>query len=193
MDVNGHRSIKSLRSTARRTLGVTLALALLWLPSGAQISREYQLKAVFLFNFTQFVDWPPYAFEEPASPIVIGVLGTDPFGPVLDETVRGEVVRGRPLKVERYRRVEDIKTCHVLYISQSESERLEKIVEELRTKPILTVSEIEGAAQIGVIIRLITAQNKIRFRINVEAAKEGNLTLSSKLLRMAEIVPTDPK
>jgi hypothetical protein len=193
MHVNEHRATESFRIGAGRALVLAVAMALFWLPAGAQTSREYQLKAVFLFNFTQFVEWPPDAFELPASPIVIGVLGADPFGPVLDEAVRGEVVRSRPLKVERYRRIEDVKTCHILYISQSESERLEKIVKQLRTKPVLTVSEIEGAAQAGVIIRLLTEQNKIRFRINVEAAREANLTLSSKLLRMAEIVPTDPK
>src|SRR2546421_10219007 len=82
-------------------------------------SREYQVKAVFLFNFAQFVEWPPAAFAGANSPLVIGILGQDPFGAYLDETVRNEKVNNRLLEIQRYHRVEDIKTCHILFISPS--------------------------------------------------------------------------
>jgi hypothetical protein len=85
-------------------------------------SREYQIKAVFLFNFAQFVEWPPAAFRDSNSPLVIGVLGDNPFGTYLDETVRDEKVGNRPLEVQRYQRVDEIKTCHVLFIGPSGAE-----------------------------------------------------------------------
>src|SRR5207244_3549829 len=95
-------------------------------------SREYQVKAVFLFNFAQFVDWPTQAFAQAQTPLVIGVLGEDPFGAYLDETVRGEKANRRPLSVQRYRQVAEIKTCHVLFISRSETDRLEQILAGLK-------------------------------------------------------------
>jgi hypothetical protein len=157
------------------------------------VSREYPLKAVFLLNFAQFTDWPTNAFDAPDSPFVIGVLGDDPFGVVLDDAVRDEMVNGRKFIVERYHHVEDIKTCHILFISQSETRRLDKIVAELKGKPILTVSDIDGSAYRGVCVRFITENNKIRLRINTDSLKEADLTMSSKLLRVAEIIPAQTK
>jgi hypothetical protein len=149
---------------------------------------EYQLKAVFLFHFAQFVDWPSEAFPEAQTPLVIGVLGEDPFGAHLDETVRGEEVNNRPLVVQRYRQVEEVKTSHILFISRSEADRLEQIVAALKGRHILTVGDAIGFARHGGMIGFVTEKNKIRLRINLEAAKAANLTISSKLLRPAEIV-----
>jgi len=158
------------------------------LPAQAAPPAEYQLKAVFLFNFAQFVEWPTEAFPQKHTPLIIGVLGEDPFGAYLDETVRGEKVNDRPLAVQRYRRVDEIKTCHILFISRSEGDRLEQIVAGLRDRNILTVADAEGFARRGVMIRFVTERNKIRLRINLEAAKAAHLTISSKLLRPAEII-----
>jgi hypothetical protein len=158
----------------------------------AQISREYALKAAFLYNFAQFVEWPAEAFPEADSAFVIGVLGEDPFGSVLNDTVSGEAVRGHRFKVERYRRVEDALACHILFISQSEERRLERILGALKDRPILTVGDFEGFALRGGMIRFITEGNKIRLRINPAPAKEAKLTISSKLLRVAkEVVGAD--
>jgi hypothetical protein len=150
-------------------------------------SAEYQIKAVFLFNFARFVDWPAKAFPDPDAPLVIGVLGEDPFGPYLDETVRGERVNGHPLVVQRYRRVNEIKTCHVLFISRSEGDRLDQILGSLRGRSILTVGETDDFAAQGGMIRLSTEKNKVRMHIKLEAVKAANLVISSKLLRVAEI------
>jgi hypothetical protein len=148
---------------------------------------EYQVKAVFLFNFAQFVHWPPEAFPEAQAPLVIGVLGDDPFGPYLDETVRGEKVNTHPLVVRRYRRVEEIKSCHVLFISQSEANRLEQIIASLKGRNILTVSDANDFGRRGGMVGLVTEKTKIRMRIKLEAVKAANLTISSKMLRVAEI------
>ena len=158
------------------------------LTAQAAPSAEYQLKAVFLFNFAQFVEWPTEAFPQEHTPLIIGVLGEDPFGAYLDETVRGEKVNDRPLAVQRYRRVDEIKTCHILFISRSEGDRLEPIFASLRGRNTLTVGDAVGFAQRGGMIRFVTEKNKIRLRINLEAAKAAHLTISSKLLRPAEIV-----
>src|SRR4030088_1681379 len=90
-------------------------------------SPEYQIKAVFLFNFAQFVQWPPSAFSGADTPLVIGVLGVNPFGAYLDDTVRGEKVDNRSLVVEHYHAVDEIRACHVLFISRSEATHLEQI------------------------------------------------------------------
>jgi hypothetical protein len=156
--------------------------------SAPTVASEYQLKAVFLFNFTQFVEWPPEAFAEPGAPLVIGILGEDPFGAYLDETVRGEMVNGRPLIVQRYRRVDDIKSCHVLFVSRSEAEHLTQVLSSLKGRSILTVSDLDGFTRDGGVIRFATVANKIRLRISLDAAQSAKLTISSKLLRPAEIV-----
>jgi hypothetical protein len=151
-------------------------------------SKEYQIKAAFLFNFAQFVDWPTTAFTNTEAQFCIGILGDDPFGTVLDEMVQGEKVNGHPLVIQRYLNVQDVKDCQILFICRSESEQTEQIVAGLKGKNILTVSDIEGFTKSGGIIQFTTEQNKIHLRISMEAAKNANLTISSKLLRLAEIV-----
>jgi hypothetical protein len=151
-------------------------------------AREFQVKAVFLFNFAQFVEWPPEAFPGATEPFVIGILGDDPFGSYLDEAVRGEKVNNRSLSIVRFSRAEDIKTCHILYISQSEAGRLDQILSALRGRSILTVSDVAQFNHLGGMIRFVTENNKVRLRIDNEAAKSAGLKISSKLLRPSQLV-----
>jgi hypothetical protein len=150
--------------------------------------KEYQVKAAFLFNFAQFVEWPTNAFPTPQTSLVIGLLGDDPFGAVLDEMVRGEIVNGHPLVVQRYRRLEEISTCHILFVSSSERRQMGQILAKVKDRSLLTVGEWDGFAQQGGMIRFVTEKNKIRFRVNLDATRNANLTISSKLLKAAEIV-----
>jgi len=175
------------RAGLRLVLSAVLPLAGLDLAAQTGPAREYQVKAVYLYHFAEFVEWPAEAFPEQTSPLVIGVLGENPFGAYLDETVRGERVNNRPLVLEHYRRVEEIKTCHVLFISRSEAARLDPILARLKGRSILTVGDFDGFAQRGGIIRFVEEKSKIRFKINLAAAKAANLILSSKLLRPADI------
>jgi YfiR/HmsC-like len=154
-------------------------------------SAEYQLKAVFLFNFAQFVEWPAQAYRDAKAPLVIGVLGEDPFGAFLDRLVRGEKVGDRPLIVRRFRRVEDIAECHILFISRSEAATLGQVIAHLKGRSLLTVSDVDTFTRQGGIVRFVTENGKIRLRINVEAAKRCELTISSKILRPAMIVTAD--
>jgi len=157
-------------------------------PAQITSAREYQIKAAFLFNFSQFVEWPPNAFTSPQAPLVIGVLGNDPFGPFLDEAVRGEKSQGRPIVIERCSDPEEACRCHILFVNYPESERLDTALKALNGRSILTVGDTAGFARRGGMIRFITVNNKVRLRVNLDAAKAAGLTLSSKLLRPAEVV-----
>ena len=182
-------------SCVRRRFIQVLALAPVWLavavPVGAQRAAfdEREVKAVFLLNFVQFVEWPPTAFTSPESPIVIGVIGDDPFGRLLDEVVVGEVIRGRRITIARYRRAEDVKACHVLYISRSEAPMYAHILTTLSSQPTLTVGETASFTARGM-IRFLTEGSRIRLEVNVEAVKTAGLTINSNLLRAARIVNT---
>jgi len=180
------------------TLRGRLVLAALLLAAGggiaaapAPVTPEYQIKAVFLFNFGQFVDWPPQTFPRAQSPLVIGILGSDPFDSYLDEVVQGEKVNDHPLVIQRYRRAEDIGSCQILFISRSEAGRLDRVLAGLKGRSILTVGDTEDFARRGGMIRFMTVNNKIRLQINVDAARAAELTISSKLLAPSQIVKTD--
>jgi len=179
--------------TGLRVLCAIAVLALSGLPVEAQVSREFQIKAVFLYNFAQFTEWPENAFPNEKSPIVIGIVGPDPFGPTLEETVRGETIQGHPLTVEHYARVADIKACHILFITQPEIRHIDDILKSVKEKPVLTVADTDGAASAAAIIRFVVENNKVHFRINPEAARAANVSLSSKLLRVADASPSGGK
>ena len=98
-------------------------------------------------------------------------------------------MNGRPLIVARYRRVQEIGDCQILFISRSETAQLEQILASLAGKPVLTVGDVEGFARRGGMIDLATVSGRIELRINLEAARAARLTMSSKLLRPAKVVP----
>jgi hypothetical protein len=168
-------------------------LAAAWLvgvtPLCAAAPSEYQVKAVFLFNFSQFVEWPAQSFAAPDTPFSICIVGEDRFGAALDATVRGESVQGHPFVVKRYSTPGAIESsCHILFIDDSQSAQLDKIMDTVNGHAILTVSDIEHSAEHGAIIQFTSERNRLRLRINVAAAKTAGLTISSKLLRPAQIV-----
>lgn len=153
-------------------------------------SPEHQVEAVFLYHFTRFVTWPPRAFGDAQAPLVVGVLGDDPFGAYLDDVLRGESVNGVPLAARRFRRIDDVGPCLILFVSREGAGRLDAILPHLEGRPVLTVSDAEGFARAGGMVEFVREQGKIGLRINVDAARAAGLTISSKLLRLAEIVRT---
>jgi len=159
----------------------------------ASPTPEYQVKAAFLFNFSEFVSWPPQAFSSADAPLVIAVLGHDPFGADLDAIISGERIGQHPLIVRRYQDVSELAGCHILFIDRSKATDLPQILQALRGRDILTVSDIDGSAESGVMIDLVTQSNHIRMRINVAAAHASGLTISSQLLRPAQIVGPRPE
>lgn len=151
-------------------------------------SQEYQIKAAFILNFLKFIEWPPKVFSDPSAPIVIGILGEDPFNGALEQITQGQTVQGRRIALRWSRQVEDMKTCQVLFISRSEEKLLSHVFDSLGGMSVLTISDAERFAENGGIICLIKQENKIRFQINTHAAGRAGLKISSKLLRLAEII-----
>jgi hypothetical protein len=149
-----------------------------------------QVEAVFLFYFSQFVHWPPRAFADEHAPIVIGVLGDDPFDGALDQAVAGERVNGRPIVVRRLETVDTAADCQVLYISSSNAGHLSQILDALKGRSVLTVSDLGHFTESGGMIAFVLIDDHVRLRINDAAARAAGLTLSSKLLRAA--APTAP-
>ena len=174
----------------RRSCALTLLVLILsgMFPARGQTPKEYQIKAAFLFNFAQFVEWPPASFADANAPICIGVLGDDPFGPVLEQTVQGETINHRKLIIQRSQRVEDLKGCHLVFISKSEKSRLTDIFDGLGSASILTVSETENFARRGGIINFYLEGNKVRFEINSDAAQRKGIKISSQLLKLGKLV-----
>lgn len=169
----------------------TLALGVMEARAAAPAPKEYEVKAAFLFNLVQFVEWPPQAFPTPKTPIIIGILGNDPFGVILDRTVRGETVENRPIAIHRSRKIENLKDCHLLFISKSEKGRLAQIFSSLAGTHCLTVGETDQFARTGGVVNFRPQGADIRFEINMDAARRGGLTISSKLLRLATVIGSE--
>ncbi len=175
--------------------GWLLGLLCLFLAGGGALAAEsaggaaeYQVKAAFLYNFTKFTEWPADAFADTNAPIVIGVVGADPFGQMLDATVAGEVVRNRPLVVRRFRADEDLGGCHVLFISRSEQEHLPALLNPLKGRPVLTLADASGFAEQGGMVNLLLVQKSVKLEINQAVAETAGLRISAKLLNLARSV-----
>jgi hypothetical protein len=167
-------------------MSVLLAFVSSLAPSHAETPtpHEYQVKAAFLYTFIKFVEWPNAGA---ARPLCVAVLGQDPFGEDL-EGIKGKSAKGRSIVIKRYRKVEDVKDCDVLFISASEKGHLARLLKQLQNSPVLTVADHEGFCQAGGMINLITVKNKVGFEINTAAAQRAQLHISSQLLKLAKIV-----
>lgn len=165
---------------------VALAGSPLWAQSPAP-PNEYALKSVFLYNFCHFIEWPEAAFTSPKDPLVIGVVGEDPFGTFLKEAVEGETYHGRPIKIEHYRSAREIKHCHLLFIGRSETAQLNSILGVVSGKSVVTVGETDDFLDRGGMIALPAERNRVRLRMNPKMLREASLEVSSKLLRLADV------
>ena len=173
-------------------LSVSVAVGANAQSSASAATSEYLIKAGFIYNFAQLVQWPSTAFSQADSPIVIGILGTDPFGTSIDRVIENKKLDGRNLIVKRLRWSKDLKDlteCNILFISSSEKEHIPDVINMLKWLPILTIGETPGFAARGGIINLTLEDNKVRFEVNIGAAKQANLNISSRLLALARIVP----
>lgn len=172
-------------STVRRLFAALLMYLLCATALHAQKVSEYQVKAAFVFNFCKFIEWPADVFSAATQPFVIGIVGQDPFGTYLDEIVAGEKIVGHNMSVDRYKSVEEIGDCQILFIGSPgiTAEALNKV----KNKSVLTVSDEPEFNNAGGIIRFYTENEMIRLQINIAAAKEAHLEISSKLLRIAKI------
>jgi hypothetical protein len=153
-----------------------------------EFAREYQVKALFIFNFLQFVEWPLQAYGSADAPLRVAVLGESPFGGALTETVRGEQIRNRVVEVVHATRVEEVLHCQVIFVSRTERANLGHILGVTSSRPILTIGDMPDFARRGGIINFYMEQQKVRFEVNRAAAQQSGLKLASQLLGLARIV-----
>jgi hypothetical protein len=151
---------------------------------------ESQVKAAFIFSFAKFIEWPPPAFTEPDVPMCIGVLGDSALAAELEKVLRDKKINNRTLAAKECRTDQDMKSCHVLFVSSAESKRLPEVLQQLGRTSVLTVSETEHFIRDGGMINLFREGNKFRFQINDQAARNAGLKIASKLLELSRKPPT---
>ncbi len=166
--------------------------ALLLITTADAAPGEYQIKAVFLLNFSRFVEWPPTTFESPDAPFVVGVFGDDPFGADLDQVMKGETVQGRPIVVQRVTSAQEAAQCQILFVHRWSGAPMNKVLDAIDATGTLTVSDDEAAVQRGAMIVLVTQNNRVKLQVNVDRSRAAGLTISSNLLRSAQIVSGGP-
>lgn len=171
----------------RLSVGLLSTVFLQSVVAGQEI-EEYQVKAAYLYNFAKFVDWPAGAFASAASPISICILGEDSFGGALHEVVRDKTAGGRLLVVRTIPELSSARGCHVLFISAVEWKTNRPALGRLAGGAVLTVGETPGFSSSGGIVSFKLEGRRVRFEINVDAARQAQLQISSKLLSLAEIV-----
>lgn len=174
---------------ALRTALIVLAITAIvpgWLR--AADSREYEVKAAFLFNFAKFVEWPQASFSGPQAPLAICVMGRDPFGATLDDLVRGEQVNDRPLGVKRIESPAEAGSCHILFVSPSERGRFGGVLGAMDTTRTLTVGDAPGFLQAGGHVRFFVEGNRVRFEIDADKTDVAQFKVSSKLMRVARVM-----
>ena len=183
-----------------RTLAAFSAVWLLWpiSPQSSAIVRaaaspEYLTKATFLCNFALFVEWPADVFTTRDAPIVLGVVGNDPFEQALDDTIRNKRIKGRPIVVRRLQAAQDLRQAHILFVSTSEAGRHEELIARVGRHPVLLVGDTPDFARQGGAIAFTMEAERVRFEINLDATRRAGLNVSAKLLKLARVVAANPR
>lgn len=146
---------------------------------------EHQVMAAWLFNFAKYCEWPGAVFPREDAPIVVGVLGADPFGEALEQAVGGKSINNRKVTLLRSNRLEDLQAAHILFVARAEKPRLRELLAELSRRPVLTVSDLPGFTEAGGGIYLFAEEDSVRFFINNEAAEKAGLRLRAQLIRLS--------
>ena len=182
------RAIRKLARGSRLSLAVATVAFLIWPIQSSSAAfdspGEYEVKAAFLFNFLKFIEWP----APTGGAIVVGIVGDNRFGDVIEGVVSGKSINGRPISVKRMRSGDNLKACHILFVSLSEKNRTENILGSLGGSSVLTVGESDRFTNAGGIIKFYFEGNRVRFEINTAAAERAQLKISSKLLGLARVV-----
>jgi len=170
---------------------LTAALALLALPLRAAApppppaASEYEVKAAFLYNFAKFVEWPQ---ARASDAFVVAIIGSDPFGDILEQTVAGKAVQGRKLVTRRTTRPEDLDGASIVFVSSSEAPRLPQVLKHLEGLPVLTVGDMENFVGRGGMVGFKVKDDNVRFDIDLDQVGKSGLKMSSQLLKIARRV-----
>jgi len=154
----------------------------------AQVASEYQVKAAYLYQFLNFVDWPESAFRDANDPFEICILGIDPFGSDLDRIIQNKQVRGRAIHVRRSSASARPTRCHIVFIAETERTRMQWILESVSGQSVLTVGELPAFEENGGMFRFVIERDSVRLRINAHSATQAGLRISSRLLSVATLV-----
>jgi hypothetical protein len=172
-----------------------LVLALWMVASGAVICKAefqaptiHEVQAAFLFNFTKFITWPVNSLQRSEKSLTIGVLGDDFFAGVLEEILLDKTVDGKTLAVRRFTRAQDAANSHILFISTSQESHLPHIMKALEQTKVLTVSDMAQFAEHGGMVAFTLEDQRVRFKVNVDAVGRTGLKMGSQLLKLATIV-----
>lgn len=151
--------------------------------------KEYTLKAAFLYNFLKYTTWPEESFEKEDSPIVLGVVGKDPFGSVLDKVLEKKSVGKRAIVIRRFEKVADVKDVHALFLGELSTKDRATLYAALAETHVLTLGDSRGMASAdGCVASFFLNDGKVRFEVSTKATSRAGLTISSQLLKLAEIV-----
>jgi hypothetical protein len=167
-----------------------LTLCLLLCGRAAPLTpKESEVKAVLLFHLTHFVTWPDSAWTNETAPLVIGVLGPDPFGGALEAVTKDEKANGRPIVIRRANTAAELANVHILYVSQGARESWPRILNTIKSRPVLVISEAGDALNRGSMMRLRTSDDrKVRLQVDLDRVRRQGLNVSAQLLRVAEVV-----
>jgi len=154
----------------------------------SSVPLEYQVKAAVVYKFVRYVEWSKEVLPDTLDTITLGVLGGSPMVSALRTLVEGKEVGGYTLRIRHFRSLEDLAFCHVLFVGRSEKEHLKEVLGHIEGWSTLTVGEAEGFAQEGGMINLVIAENRVKFEINLGAAEDADLKISSRLLRLGKIM-----
>lgn len=182
------KPVRSCGARGSRALLVVL-LGILWVvaPVRAQEGREleYEVKAAFLVKFAMFVQWPTNVLAtEVQAPLVVGILGEDPFGPKFDQSIKNERVQGRAVEIRRAQKASELLECQIVFVCASEAGRFKEVLAAFKAHSILTVADVPGFAGRGGMIGFFKETGKVRFEINTTAIERAGLKVSSKLLQV---------
>ena len=164
-----------------------------WNASAAEddATLEQRVKAAFLYQFTGYVEWPPATFAQAGTPVTIAVMGADLLAAELDQVVTGRMVGGRPVTVRRVKAGDSLAGVHILFVGVFENARLNQLAQATRSRPILMVTESEGALAQGSMINFILVDRRVRFEVALDPVEKSGLKLSSRLLAVAQQVRTE--
>ncbi len=171
-----------------RTLALAAVLSVCMGFAAEPVSKEYQLKAAFIYNFTKFVDWPAQRSGSKDLPFTIGVFGKNPFGDELNKLAQGRSVNGRPMIIKNITSTNEAVSVDLLFVSSGQEELLGKLLVAIQGAGVLTIGESKAFADHGGIINFVTEADKIRFEINLDEAERGGLKLRAQLLNLAKNV-----
>jgi YfiR/HmsC-like len=178
-----------LLTVLRPALRAMVLLGFLCAKPSAQTSySEYEVKAAMLYNLAKFVKWPAHQATRGSGAIAVGVFGSDPFGPLLEQMLRDRTVHGKPILLRRSDSLAELEECQILFIGRAERRQIPMVLRQVRPFSVLTVGETEGFARFGGMVAFKVEDNRLRLQVNLVAAERAGIKISSKLLKLATVV-----